>query len=445
MPCRHQANDDRRNGTAETIDTGTLLPIGPTFDEIFVGQKPILMGVEPNSFCWVVGDLAENRDGPSWARHFDGFGQLEHAVTDAGSGLLKGLTLSNEHRQQAGREPIEHTLDVFHTKYEGNRAWRVTEARVWKAQKKADDLWRPLEKRRQQGKSIRSQTQRAHAASRRAEELLEDAIQIVTAWKQVCSALEWFTPEGELNTSQAAREKLNTWLPLLKGDTWAKTVRMLERSESLSFLDRVAKQLEDLPLDEQDRQDALRLEAIRRRPGLIRGEDAASRALRAWHLVVSLRMTRDESFRSAVEMVRNVFRTCWRASSLVEGINSVVRMQQAQHRKLTAGLIDLKRFYWNCRQFRTGRRKNQSPYELLGVRLPVDDWWQLLKLAPDELRNHGGLSGEWHLVFANSFEDKKFGLVSRYHKPIVWLGPAFFLPRLNPVRSISDAMDGDGI
>ena len=363
-----------------------------TFDEIFVGQKPILMGVEPNSFCWVVGDFAENRDGPSWARHFDGFEHLEHAVTDAGTGLLKGLALSNERRQQAGREPIAHSLDVFHTKYEGNRAWRVTESRVWKAQKKADDLWRPLEKRRQQGKSVRSKTQAAHAASRRAEQLLEEAIQIETAWKHVCSALEWFTPEGELNTPEAAREKLNTWLPFLKGDTWAKTVRMLQRPESLTFLDRIAKQLEALSLGEQDRRDALRLEAIRRRPSLLEGEDSHCRALRAWHLVVSLRKARDESFRSAVEMVHNLFRKCWRASSLVEGINSVVRMQQARHRKLTAGLIDLKRFYWNCRRFRTGRRKNCSPYELLGIRMPIDDWWQLLKPDPADLRKH--LSGQ---------------------------------------------------
>ncbi len=362
------------------------LVIEGSFDEIFVGQKPILMGVEPNSFCWVVGDLAENRDGLSWARHFDGFEQLEHAVTDAGSGLLKGLALSNERRQQADREPIEHTLDVFHTKYEGNRAWRVTESRVWKSQKKADDLWRPLEKRRQQGKSIRSKTQQAHAASRHAEQLLEEAIQIETAWKQACSALEWFTPEGELNTREAAREKLDTWLPFLKGDSWAKTVRMLERPQSLTFLGRIAQQLEALPLDEQDRRDALRVEAIRRCPNLIRGEDSHSRALRAWHLVASVRMARDESFRVAVEMVRDRIRKCWRASSLVEGINSVVRMQQARHRKLTAGLIDLKRFYWNCRRFRTGRRKNRSPYELLGVQLPIDDWWELLKLEPAQLR-----------------------------------------------------------
>jgi hypothetical protein len=84
--------------------------------------------------------------------------------------------------------------------------------------------------------------------------------------------------------------------------------------------------------------------------------------------------------------VRAILHGCWRASSLVEGINSVVRMQQARHRKLTPGLINLKRFSWNCRRFRTGRRRKQSPYELLGIVLPPGSWWDLLKLPPDQLR-----------------------------------------------------------
>ena len=76
----------------------------------------------------------------------------------------------------------------------------------------------------------------------------------------------------------------------------------------------------------------------------------------------------------------------------MEGINSVVRMQQARHRRLTPGLVDLKRLYWNCREFRTGRRKGHSPYELLSVTLPTPDWWQILNTSPDELRKQ--LSGQ---------------------------------------------------
>ncbi len=71
---------------------------------------------------------------------------------------------------------------------------------------------------------------------------------------------------------------------------------------------------------------------------------------------------------------------------MVEGLNSVLRMQQARHRQLTQGLLDLKRLYWNCRAFRTGKRKKQTPYGRLGLALPTADWWDLLKIPPDQLR-----------------------------------------------------------
>src|SRR3954452_16325890 len=42
--------------------------------------------------------------------------------------------------------------------------------------------------------------------------------------------------------------------------------------------------------------------------------------------------------------------------------------------------------YWNCREFRTGRRKDQTPYGLLGLKLPDLSFWEFLKLTPEELR-----------------------------------------------------------
>ena len=100
----------------------------------------------------------------------------------------------------------------------------------------------------------------------------------------------------------------------------------------------------------------------------------------------SVRMSQDAEFATAVQQVRDVYLQSWRASSLVDGINRVVRMQQARHRRLTAGLVDLKRAYWNCREFRTGRRKGHTPYELLGIQLPTNDWWKLLNTELDQLR-----------------------------------------------------------
>jgi hypothetical protein len=61
-------------------------------------------------------------------------------------------------------------------------------------------------------------------------------------------------------------------------------------------------------------------------------------------------------------------------------------MQQARHRQMTQGLLDLKRLYWNLRRFRTGRRKRQTPYGLLGLNLPEMSFGEFLKLTPDKLR-----------------------------------------------------------
>ena len=82
----------------------------------------------------------------------------------------------------------------------------------------------------------------------------------------------------------------------------------------------------------------------------------------------------------------------WRASSLVECLNSVARMQQVRHRRMTQGLLNLKRLYWNLRRFRTGCRKGQTPYGLLGLRLAELNFGEFLKLTPAELRNQ--LSGQ---------------------------------------------------
>jgi hypothetical protein len=78
----------------------------------------------------------------------------------------------------------------------------------------------------------------------------------------------------------------------------------------------------------------------------------------------------------------------WRSSSLVEGLNSVPRMQQARQKRLTQGLLDLKRLYWDCPRFRAGKRGGQTPYGRLGLALPEGGWWHLPKTPPEQLRGH---------------------------------------------------------
>ena len=83
--------------------------------------------------------------------------------------------------------------------------------------------------------------------------------------------------------------------------------------------------------------------------------------------------------------VAAVLESTVRASSAVECMNSVLRMQQSRHRRMTQPMLDLKRLYWNCRPFRSGPRKDVCPYQALGLKLPTYDFWTLLQSDPEKL------------------------------------------------------------
>src|SRR5262249_24354063 len=83
-----------------------------------------------------------------------------------------------------------------------------------------------------------------------------------------------------------------------------------------------------------------------------------------------------------------------RASSAVECMNSVLRMQQSRHRRMTQPMLDLKRLYWNCRPFRSGPRADVCPYRALGLELPTYDFWALLHADPAQLTQQLSTPGD---------------------------------------------------
>ena len=87
----------------------------------------------------------------------------------------------------------------------------------------------------------------------------------------------------------------------------------------------------------------------------------------------------DANWLAWYRQVAAVLRGTVRASSAVECMNSVLRMHQGRHRTMTQGMLDLKRLYWNCREFRGGKRKGKCPYEHLGLKLPRYEFWKLLQ------------------------------------------------------------------
>jgi len=269
----------------------------------------------------------------------------------------------------------------FHTLREGGRALRMTWGAASRALERADAAQKGFDHRARQGRSCQGHGAPLNRLWRQAERLRDQATAAETAWRHARSAFEFFTPDGRLNDRVQAEALVAATLPDLSGEAWAKTRRLLLRRESFTFLDQVPVRLAELGLDAEVLSALLDLEGLRRQPWRL------SAATRVWASVRTVQLTKAcPDWCEEARRVRAVLRGVWRASSLVECVNSVVRMQQSRHRKMTQGLLDLKRLYWNLRRFRVGRRKDRTPYGLLGLRLPELSFWEFLKLTPEELR-----------------------------------------------------------
>jgi hypothetical protein len=383
---------------AAAVRVSTLLPVldevaraqvkQVSADEIYV-TAPVLMVVEPDSLCWLSGSLTPQVSGPAWAAQFATLPALEQVTRDAGCGLGKGVELLNDQRQEQNLPAVADQLDHFHTLREGSRGQRKGDLRLHQAFAKAEKAQQAHDRNRQQGQHVPGQGAKVSHLWKQAAGVMDEVQHTEKAWQRTQEALRLFTPTGELNGRAQAEAVLAQTLPELPDADFAKAKRLLSKPQTLTYLDEVQRKLAALPGSTEVKQAAVRAEGLRRHPELLEGESPAAGALRAVLLVCAVILSKaGEEGQTLTKAVRSIFRNTWRASSLVEGINSVLRMHQARHRKLTQGLLDLKRLYWNCHTFRTGRRKGQTPYQRLGLKLPEGmDWWELTKTTPEQLRN----------------------------------------------------------
>lgn len=347
-----------------------------------------MVAVEPTSLVVLACAKTGDRSGAAWQAVLGPFANMEFALSDAAKGIAAGVQAvatarAAEASELAPAVPLEHGLDVFHTNQEARRVlakpWRRAEA-SWDEAAAADIR---VAEAKQQGRHAGGAAQQARRAWEEAERRLAEVDQAESAWQRARAALAVWRPDGTLNERASAEAEIRAALAALPGPEWKKVRNFLTDRRSLTFLDRLHRRLAEAEPDVALRQVCLRrwwLRHLQPRP--------APPPLTAQSLVQALldAKVRDGDLtaveQAAYDRVAAVLRTTVRASSAVEGINSVLRMQQGRHRKMTQGLLDLKRLYWNCRSLQTGKRRSHSPYELLGVPLPSTDFWTLLRTDP---------------------------------------------------------------
>lgn len=357
-------------------------------DEIYV-KDPVVMVVEPESLCWLSGRMSDEVSGEAWAREFQQLPNLEQVMRDGGKGLAKGVALVNEQRQQQAQPLLSDQGDHFHALWKGRVGRHKAKRQAENALAQAEAVQKDLDERARQGQSCTGIATRASHAWKKAEQAMDIWQEREQVWQKIKQALQLITPAGELNTRAQAEAVLAEMLPQLPECDFAKAKRQLQQPEMLNYLDRVQAKIAALPLATEVKQAAVRQEALRRRPEALQAEGPSAAALRGVLLMCAVVLSKaGQEGVQATAAVREIFRRAYRASSLVECINSVLRMHQAGHRRMTQGLLDLKRLSWNCHRFSAGRRRHTTPYERLGVPWPPGlPWWEVLKLTPEQLRH----------------------------------------------------------
>jgi len=360
-------------------------------DEIFLHRAPVLRAIEPHSMAWMAGQRGPDRRGESWCDVITNWPCLEHIIADGGQGLERGVKLANAARGAQGEaaetvssQALTMGLDVFHTQRELarvlQRQWKQAERQL----ETASQADAKVERYKRQGRDPRGVSGVAGRAWRKAERLFDQAGNAQEAVQQIAAALTWFDAKGRLYCRQTAQSHLDEASQQLQGDCWSKVKRLLSDERTLRHLDRLSEHLTSAVSEPVLRDTLTRLWYVNDQMQQAQGEAG----VRLRQLVVieqGLCERLCPQWQHAYRHVDELLRHAVRASSAVECVNSVVRMHQGRHRHVSQGLLDLKRLYWNCRVFREGKRKGQSPYDLLGLHLPRSNWWQLLQMAPEEL------------------------------------------------------------
>jgi hypothetical protein len=261
------------------------------------------MVVEPESLCWVSGRLTDAVTGTAWADPFRHLPALAQVTRDGGSSLAKGVATVQEERQEHGQPALADQRDHFPTLRGGSQGVRKALNRVRSAVVAADDGQAALDRRRRHGQSENGFRHKARDRWAKASHALNTWQERDETWQKTKAALPLVTPEGDLNTRARAEAILAETVPQVPDADFAQPKRRLQQPQTLTYLDDVHRQFAALPVPEE----------------------------------------------------------AWRASSLVECINSVLGMQQARHRKMSQGLLDLKRLSGNCHTFRSGRRRGRTP------------------------------------------------------------------------------------
>jgi len=338
-------------------------------DEIFQGDKPTLVMVDPRSMAILRAEVKENRSAQSWKQMFEGCKSLQEVAADRAKGIEQAVHQAGYLKQDDLFHAYKVLSDVF-GRWEGHclRLIREEYRLEEKLKRKPTmELQEAYERKRQEVCELLGRFDQAEGCIGWVRELLE-----VTD-----RTGQWIASETR---EEMLREILARWKRL--GMPQQQRVRgYLSSPNLLTFARKVEEAMDLVDVEipglstSQIRRAIVRVWARSRGP--LRG-DGPVQVLQDLLVLRAVPQGHPDG-QAAIDVIHEALDRVIRASSAVEAINSLLRPIQQIKKTFPTSFAYLVALYHNMRPFSEGVRKGKTPFEILGISVLFKDWIELIR------------------------------------------------------------------
>jgi hypothetical protein len=330
-------------------------------DEIFQGDRPVLVGVDAYStYCYLL-SIEEHRDGDTWGVRLlelveQGF-QPEATIADAGSGMRAG--------QAQALPGVPCRGDTFHGLYEVSPLVRYLENRAYDALDSVEKLTRKQKRHqwRQGRKDLKVAQKLRHAKAAEAKAIcLADEVAILYGWLRqdilAVAGPDYQTRRANLDFVVAQLRERQGQCEHRIGPVC--TMLVNQGANLLAFAAQLDKELAALAAAWQV--------SVATAREIMQVQNMAKGNAGRWQREALLRQELGGRYHGLSKAVKELAEQVVRASSLVENVNSRLRNYFFLRKEIGQDYLELLRFFLNHRRFRRSERAERvgkSPAELL--------------------------------------------------------------------------------
>lgn len=353
-------------------------------DEIFSKRKPILITVDPISTAILNIELGDDRSGETWSKHFsiiegNGF-KASHLASDGGIGLQLGRreALSDTIFQPDTYHAVAHRLGIWVSRFEKSAYSAIEYEYSRKAVIDTAKSAIVISKRIQEYKDALIETSKAI-------ELYEN---FRFLYRCIINSLKPFHSDGRIRDRIKAQAEIETALLLMETLNHKQILQEIKTikgtlADLLNYFEQTKRALQRCEVINM-KKEALQLlcavwqwdKALIKAKVTYRREYARiQKAL----FIEKAKLLLQNDYEELKKRVFSELDTIIQASSIVEGINSILRPYLDRSKnQVTQEFLNLFAFYHNHRRYRAGKRKQKTPMEILTGERQDKDWIELL-------------------------------------------------------------------